>query len=486
MNHIYKVIFNKATGTFMAVAEYAKSHSTGGSCATGQVGSVRTLSFARIAALAVLVIGATLNGSAYAGKVEINTKINNGAGRAEATGDESIAIGGIAQATGSQAIAIGSNQLDNNTGKDRVGPKAIGSESIAIGGDVSAEGDASIAIGSDDLYLNTKSGGHKHTGDNPINKLVQGHKVLQNIRDAKNGYTTYRRTKATGHASTAVGAMSYAKGHFSNAFGTYATSNSAYSLAVGLAAKAEGESAIAVGSDAQTNGFATTAIGGNTKVELGRGVALGYGSQINTNDNNHIDKAYTPPDTTDLNNQYKATTNVANNQKTKTVDIFSIGSSSIKRRIIHVGAGVDHTDAVNVAQLNKVVEWARERKITFMGDDNSTTDVTLDQVLNIKGGKSENDGLTNNNIGVVKDSNNGLKVKLAKDLTGLTSVSAATKITVGNGNPNAELQSDNLTFTQTTGANSGKTIYGHDGVKFTDNPNAGTAAAGTTRITRNR
>ena len=29
MNHIYKVIFNKATGTFMAVAEYAKSHSTG-------------------------------------------------------------------------------------------------------------------------------------------------------------------------------------------------------------------------------------------------------------------------------------------------------------------------------------------------------------------------------------------------------------------------------------------------------------------------
>lgn len=66
MNHIYKVIFNKATGTFMAVAEYAKSHSTGGSCATGQVGSVRTLSFTRVAALAVLVIGATLSGSAYA------------------------------------------------------------------------------------------------------------------------------------------------------------------------------------------------------------------------------------------------------------------------------------------------------------------------------------------------------------------------------------------------------------------------------------
>ena len=30
MNHIYKVVFNKATGTFTAVAEYAKSHTGGG------------------------------------------------------------------------------------------------------------------------------------------------------------------------------------------------------------------------------------------------------------------------------------------------------------------------------------------------------------------------------------------------------------------------------------------------------------------------
>ena len=64
MNHIYKVIFNKATGTFMAVAEYAKSHSTGGgSCGTGQAGSVRTLRFARDAALGVIVVGGGLRGS---------------------------------------------------------------------------------------------------------------------------------------------------------------------------------------------------------------------------------------------------------------------------------------------------------------------------------------------------------------------------------------------------------------------------------------
>ena len=31
MNHIYKVIFNKATGTFMAVAEYARGQGKGAS-----------------------------------------------------------------------------------------------------------------------------------------------------------------------------------------------------------------------------------------------------------------------------------------------------------------------------------------------------------------------------------------------------------------------------------------------------------------------
>lgn len=115
MNHIYKVIFNKATGTFMAVAEYAKSHSTGGSCATGQVGSVCTLSFARIAALAVLVIGATLSGSAYA---QQNSKIKFGAtgnsDDAQASGEASLAIGSLAKAEGNQTIAIGGSKPDPN------------------------------------------------------------------------------------------------------------------------------------------------------------------------------------------------------------------------------------------------------------------------------------------------------------------------------------------------------------------------------------
>ncbi|MPW61719.1 YadA-like family protein [Moraxella catarrhalis] len=485
MNHIYKVIFNKATGTFMAVAEYAKSHSTGGSCATGQVGSVCTLSFARVAALAVLVIGATLSGSAYAQK-KVTTHIaidgNNQtkqSGSAKAEGDRAIALGENANAKGGQAIAIGSsNKANNGSSANNIGTDAKGEESIAIGGDVLAEGDASIAIGSDDLHLDNQANKPRNQ---QIQNLINKHTVLQQIRDTNDNTVKYRRTTAKGHASTAVGAMSYAEGHFSNAFGTRAHAKGPYSLAVGLTAYAETESSIAIGSNAQAKEFAATAIGGGTQVHTKRGVALGFGSKILNNDNNN--NAYTPDGSQQIDTQYKAT------QANGHTDILSIGTSGLRRKIINVGAGFEDTDAVNVKQL-KAVEYLANRKITFKGDgSNNNVERKLGQTLTIKGGETESSKLADgNNIGVVKDNDTGLKVKLAKELTDLTSVSATTKITVGN-TSNAELQSGGLTFTQpnTGGTSSGKTVYGVDGLKFNNsNNNTDTAAIGTTRINKEK
>ena len=484
MNHIYKVIFNKATGTFMAVAEYAKSHSTGGgSCATGQVGSVCTLSFARIATLAVLVIGATLSGSAYAQgqyTVTIAGQASNGQqGSARATEDASIAIGSLAEAAGSQAIAIGGSKPDGNSGKNHeVGSHAIGRESIAIGGDVLANGDASIAIGSDDLYLEDSP---KKQLDSKIKQLIQQHTELNSIRISQNPTVKYRRTEAKGHASTAVGTMAYAAGHFSNAFGTRATAEGEYSLAVGLTAYAKTQSSIAIGSNARATEFAATAIGGNAKVDLGRGVALGFGSQVLRRDNDvgvANARAYAPDDSQPINNQYEATF------KNGTTDVFSIGSNgndSIRRKIINVGAGVHKTDAVNVAQLEAVVNWAKERKITFMGDGNGTGVQTgFDETLTIKGGQTNTNALTENNIGVVEDNGTGLKVKLAKELTRLTKVKVN-----GDGDSNtAELLNSGLTVK----GNNKRIQVGADGIKFAD-VNSGTSApviAGTTRITEDK
>ena len=487
MNHIYKVIFNKATGTFMAVAEYAKSHSTGGSCATGQVGSVCTLSFARIAVLAVLVIGATLSGSAYA--QNLGSKIKFGttghSDDAQAQGEASLAIGSLAKADSNQSIAIGGSKPDpnNRRANQRAGSHAKGQESIAIGGDVLAEGDASIAIGSDDLYLNNKDGSHKHKSG-MLNTLIQNHKVLSQIRNSTDNSVKYRRTAAEGHASTAVGAMSYAKGHFSNAFGTRATAEGNYSLAVGLTAQATKGYTIAIGSNAQAVNYGTLAIGADTQVNLDYGIALGYGSKIlNNNNNNNNNTAYIPEGgNSTINSSHKATTH----------GLFSIGSNEIRRKIINVGAGKDDTDAVNVAQL-KAVENLAKRKITFKGDDNGTgVAKKLGETLTIKGGKSDANDLTENNIGVVKDNDTGLKVKLAKNLSSLETVStknltASEKVTVTNNNNNtAELQNSGLTFSKTGNppATNSKTVYGIDGVKFTDNSD--TAIEGTTRIAKDK
>lgn len=483
MNHIYKVIFNKATGTFMAVAEYAKSHSTGGSCATGQVGSVCTLSFARIAALAVLVIGATLNGSAHAQETHIEIGLTGGQkGTASARGDRAIAIGENANAQGGQAIAIGSsNKTVNGSSLDKIGTDAKGQESIAIGGDVLASGDASIAIGSDDLHLLDKNGGHKHKSG-PIKTLIENHKVLKQIRDSNDNRVKYRRTAAEGHASTAVGAMSYAKGHFSNAFGTRATAEGNYSLAVGLTAQATNGYTIAVGSNAQAIKYGALAIGTDTQVNLDYSIALGHGSKIlNNNNNNNNNTAYIPEG---------GESTISSSHKATSHGLFSIGSNDIRRKIINVGAGNNDTDAVNVAQL-KAVENLAKRQITFKGDDNGTgVKKKLGETLTIKGGKSETNDLTEDNIGVVKDNNSGLKVKLAKTLTGLEAVNtqnltATGAITVNTGTNTAKLLNSGLTFSSSTppGTNS-KTVYGIDGLKFTDSSDA--ALENTTRITKDK
>ena len=489
MNHIYKVIFNKATGTFMAVAEYAKSHSTGGgSCATGQVGSVCTLSFARVAALAVLVIGATLSGSAYAQSIKIG-QTGGAQGLAKADGSRAIAVGENANAKGDQSIAIGSSdKTAGRTNLDKIGTDATGHESIAIGGDVLASGHASIAIGGDDLHLKDK---RTNQTDGRIRTLIEGQAELKRIHQLDDYHAEkYLRTTASGHASTAVGTMTQATGHFSNAFGTRAIAKGNYALAVGLTARANTESSIAIGSNAETNNFAATAIGGSTKIDLDRGVALGYNSQITATDNN---KDTYEPIVGYLTEKHKVTATGKNQH----ADIFSIGNGNLRRKIINVAAGYKDTDAVNVKQLKAAVELAK-RQITFQGDNNGTSvKKKLGETLTIKGGAQvgnlTEDG--HDNIGVVTDSNNGLKVKLAKNLSGLETVktnnlTATGGITVNTGNSTAKLLNSGLTV---TGNNGNKQIQvGADGIKFANvtNVNSGVlaapATAGTTRITEEK
>ncbi|WP_040641432.1 ESPR-type extended signal peptide-containing protein, partial [Psychrobacter aquaticus] len=83
------------------------------------------------------------------------------------------------------------------------------------------------------------------------------------------------------------------------------------------------------------------------------------------------------------------------------------------------------TDAVNGSQLhatNTAVNTnstAISSGLNFDGDTGDTVNRQLGQTLTVKGGATN---LSDNNIGVEANGSNALTVKLAKDLTGLTSV----------------------------------------------------------------
>lgn len=59
--------------------------------------------------------------------------------------------------------------------------------------------------------------------------------------------------------------------------------------------------------------------------------------------------------------------------------------------------------------------------LQFAGDRGDSAKVTLNHILNIKGGAASTASLTSGNIAVTSDGNNTLNIQLAKDLTGLSS-----------------------------------------------------------------
>lgn len=87
--------------------------------------------------------------------------------------------------------------------------------------------------------------------------------------------------------------------------------------------------------------------------------------------------------------------------------------------------------------------------LQFAGDRGDSAKVTLNNILNIKGGAANTASLTSGNIAVTSDGNNTLNIQLAKDLTGLSSA-----VFVGND------------FTSTVNGN---------GITITPNNTAGTA-----------
>ena len=156
----------------------------------------------------------------------------------------------------------------------------------------------------------------------------------------------------------------------------------------------------------------------------------------------------------------------------------SVVTRAITRQITNLAAGTEDTDAVNVAQLKQVKTYAdgianTVKELTdkvasgsrdFAGDDQSKVSVKVGETMEITGGAATNN-LSDDNIGVVAKGENGVSVKLSKDLKGLNTAEFNTSITVGTGDNKTVITGDSIRTGNTTINNNGLTIVNEDSSK---------------------
>mgnify|MGYP001032131187 FL=1 len=156
----------------------------------------------------------------------------------------------------------------------------------------------------------------------------------------------------------------------------------------------------------------------------------------------------------------------------------SVVTRAITRQITNLAAGTEDTDAVNVAQLKQVKTYAdgianTVKELTdkvasgsrdFAGDDKSKVSVKVGETMEITGGAATNN-LSDDNIGVVAKGENGVSIKLSKDLKGLNTAEFNTSITVGTGDNKTVITGDSIRTGNTTINNNGLTINNSDPTK---------------------
>ncbi|QIM63369.1 hypothetical protein A1D29_08765 [Pasteurellaceae bacterium Orientalotternb1] len=249
------------------------------------------------------------------------------------------------------------------------------------------------------------------------------------------GAKTYGNQHGVSKEQIAIGTSAFAAGQASVAIGKDAYTSSLDSIALGTGARALGGRGISLGQSSRSVAD-SIALGSNANATFAHSVALGHSSVTNqkaTQEGNIV--------VSDVNYGNAAgAVETANEQSSYVV---SVGSDTIKRQIKNVAPGkisVDSTDAINGSQLFQITSGLQSRPITFEGN---TGDIerNLGQRLEIKGSGTGNDFSAAN----VKTVANGNKVEIqfaqSPSFTNLTAtgiITATGGLTVG-GNQNVDM-----------------------------------------------
>ena len=434
MNKIFRIVWNQATQSWVAVSELTKAHKKQSrNSLKAAVGAAAVLLSINTAEAEVL-IGQVNNGAIAAGGSVVSSWGITIGGAIDKAGSHSVHVGDATLEEGERNVIIGTHAtagVDKIAGRHFVrqstaigggsdvnqGARAFGDQSIAIGANTIAEGNSSIAIGNDDV-------------DKAVDKQLT--------------YTNSEGNKVTGTLGNAYNNLTGK--NLLNDGGQYVDTRSG-EAAVAIGVKAEsGDISLALGTGAKAKVVNGVAIGTGATVERDNAVALGGGATT--------EKKGTKETSTTVNN---FTFKWAGGDKTLEGDIVSFGKEGYERQLKNVAAGnvsENSTDAINGSQLYGVLDKITSDPTFLYAADNSSADTitgdkTTDKItdakakkivaramndgrLNLLGG-ADKDKLSDNNIGVTYENENTIKFKLAKELTGLTSTNVGGIVTNADG-----------------------------------------------------
>ena len=434
MNHIYKVIWNKAKHCYTVVSEIAKNHSTS-SVTKKKVSIAAILAAGMLSGFSPMVSGAAdtiiydQNGTSLkstnssvgknaialgkgASAVANSIAIGNGAYTQDGNREngQSVALGNGA-VTGAKSTSIGNNAIGGREGTITIGANAnngalystvvgtdskitsdgtaytvdlgfFGKKSVIVQGAVSTSygayntitnkekvfsGVANSIIGSVNTVTNSNGVTIQGTG-NTVSNAYKDMNIVGDLWDFFNGDYSSIAKKDSGAiaiigggntisdqlSSTVIGFGNILKGENSTGVFTAGSKNTltnvSNSLVMGDNNKlTDRKNVISLGNNNTVNADDAVAIGNGAKVEAKGGVAIGAGSVADRAAGS--EKGAFAPDTILDANKFIWTA---------TAGAVSVGNGNanekITRRITNVAAGINATDAVNVAQLKKALE----------------------------------------------------------------------------------------------------------------------------------
>ena len=225
--------------------------------------------------------------------------------------------------------------------------------------------------------------GDNHTLTNTKNAVIIGSSDTQMILDKGDNATAIGHNASAQRDALAVGVNTEARGN-AVALGTSTIAHN-NSIAIGTKATAVSSQNLAIGWEAHIGNIKTD----DEKIK--NAVALGSDSQVRVNDLLESD----------------------NNR-----GVLSIGDKDKERRIIHVRAGVNDTDAVNVSQLKSVQSDLTGKGLKFAANSGDEYTAKLGSKVTIQGtAKKEGHEYTADNLTTTIDEKGNITILMDKNVS---------------------------------------------------------------------